>query len=215
MKFVKKDVIMFVSIFCVLALISGGTFAYWSWQSGTTNSVIFNTSKGIAEYIIYDEGNSHFIGDFKPSSSYCTGGVHNTLSFSKKSEASDVGLTATINMTVNHLSSVVSSTSGSHVHYALVRGDSSVCSGNVIKQGTFNGVSRGTTIELTTEEITGATKTFTVWIWLDNSSPSNLSGQTVDVNIWSRIDMGDGDDFGKGDAAITPGGPSDKPTDTM
>ena len=41
----KRDIILFVSIFCILSLIAGGTYAYWSWDSGTNNSVVFNTSK--------------------------------------------------------------------------------------------------------------------------------------------------------------------------
>ena len=183
----KKDIILFASIFCILSLILGSTYAYWSWQSGTNKSVIFNTSKSIAEYITYDEGESHFVGDFQPSSNYC-GGMSNTISFSKTSEASDVDLVATINMDVNYIGT--DTKAATNVKWVLVSGNSTVCSGSV-SSGTFNGINSGSTIKLAENiEITEATKTYTIWIWIDNSVTNSLiSGETIDVNIWSQIDM--------------------------
>ena len=57
----KKDIILFASIFCILSLILGSTYAYWSWQSGTNKSVIFNTSKSIAEYIEGEEDITNYL----------------------------------------------------------------------------------------------------------------------------------------------------------
>lgn len=193
----KKDAILFISIFCVLALISGGTYAYWMWQSDTNKSVIFNTSKSIEEYIIYDEGESHFVGDFQPSTNYC-GGMSNTLSFSintanaNEEELAQLNkgiLVNTIYMDVNSIQSNISASDS--VHWVLVAGDSNVCSGYVAT-GTFKGVKSGDTITLLTDEvITTSTKTFTVWIWIDSagSNLSSLSGETIDVNVWSQVDM--------------------------
>lgn len=197
----KKDVILFVSIFLVLLLISGGTYAYWTWRSDTSKSVVFNTSKGIEEYILYDAGDSYFVGDFQPSSSFCDG-MSNTLSFSLNTEGASAGelaqlnkgiLVDTIKMDVNFVGSNTSSSNA--VYWVLTSGDSSTCTGNLnsaIDYGTFNGVNSGDVITLLDkEEITTSEKIYTVWIWIDSSGSnlSSLSGETIDVNVWSQIDM--------------------------
>ena len=188
----KRDIILFISIFCMLSLIAGGTYAYWSWDSGTNNSVVFNTSKGVAEYIVYDAGTSNFVGDFKTSSNYC-GGMSNTLSFYKKTEAINVGLTATIKMKVNHIGSNISLDDS--VHWVLVSGNKNVCSGS-INSGTFVGKKSGDEIVLLQNEaVTTTNKTYTVWIWVDGDANGNISGETIDVNVWTQIDMTDASDW--------------------
>ena len=77
----KKDIILFISIFCVLGLIVGGTYAYWQWESSETTPVVFNTVMDIDDYIYYDGGESHFVGNFQPSDDYC-GGKENADFFS-------------------------------------------------------------------------------------------------------------------------------------
>lgn len=188
----KRDIVLFVSIFMVLLLISGGTYAYWEWQSNTNKSVVFNTSHGIEDYVIYDEGNSYFVGNFEPSANYC-GGMSNTISFSKKSEIASEKLIATINMNVN---SIESNTRNSNaVYWVITSGNSSSCTGNLsdaLHYGTFNGKANGAVIPLETDvEITTSTKTFTVWVWINEkgSNLSLLSGETIDVNVWTQIDM--------------------------
>lgn len=183
----KKDLILFVSIFCVLALISGSTFAYWGWQSDVNKSVVFNTSHGIEDYITYNEGEAHFVGDFNPSSNHC-GGKSNTISFSKSSEVASETLMATINMTVNSIENNIKNSQ--YVKWAITSGGSSPC-GTALASGTFYNKNNGNIITLRTEEITTSTKTFTIWLWVDSSGTNlnSLSGETIDVNIWTQIDM--------------------------
>lgn len=187
----RKDFILFISIFCVLALISGSTFAYWSWSSDTNKSVVFNTSHGIEDYFVYDEGTSHFVGNFQPSANYCSG-MSNTISFYKTSEVAAETLTATINMDVNYIGS--NTRSSNAVYWVITSGESLSCTGdlsNALHSGTFSGVSNGSTITLETDVIvTTSAKTFTIWIWIDSSkATSSLSGETIDVNVWTQIDM--------------------------
>ena len=184
----KKDIILFISIFCVLALISGSTFAYWGWQSDTNKSVVFNTSHGIEEYIVYDAGEARFVGNFQPSSTHC-GGKSNTLSFSKTSEVAAETLMATIKMDINSIQSNISASQ--HVKWSITSGDSSSC-GTALASGTFYGKSNGNVVTLLADqEITTSTKTFTVWLWIDSAGTnlSSLSGETIDVNIWTQVDM--------------------------
>ena len=187
----KKDIILFASIFCVLSLIVGSTYAYWGLRSSTNKSVVFNTSHGIEDYITYDEGDSHFVGDFQPSTNYC-GGMSNTISFSKSTDVANETLMATIKMDVNYIGS--DTKSSNDVYWVITSGDSSSCTGNLssaLHYGTFNGVSTGSVITLEEAEITTSTQTFTIWVWINSAGTnlSSLSGETIDLNIWTQIDM--------------------------
>lgn len=194
----KKDIILFISIFCTLALIAGGTYAYWGWQSNTNKSVVFNTSKGIEDYFVYDAGTSHFVGNFEKSTNYC-GGMSNTISFRKKSEVANETLSASIKMDVNYIGNNIKQSNA--VKWVLVEGNSSVCSG-YIDTGTFNGIEKNTTIDLLDVDNSGKVeadevievettdKVYTIWIWIDSSLATDaLSGETIDVNIWTYVDM--------------------------
>lgn len=200
----KKDIILFVSIFCILALIVGGTYAYWQWESAENQNpaVVFNTVKDIDDWIYYDGGNSHFVGNFQASSSHC-GGKGNALEFYVKNDAPDDMkekgiLTATIKMDVNSIASAISSSS--YVKWAVTSGGESSCTTSALASGTFSGVSSGSQLTLlSNREIfvnsscssTNLCK-YTVWVWVDSAGGAalnNLSGQTIDVNIWTQIDM--------------------------
>ena len=190
----KKDIILFMSIFCVLALISGSTYAYWGWSSTTNKSVVFNTSKEIEDYFVYDAGNSYFKGNFMPTANYCSG-MSNTISFYKLSEVANETLTATIKLDVNHIGENIGKSND--VYWVITSGNTSSCTGdlsNALHYGTFNGVSSETktTISLETDVIVGtSSKTFTIWIWINSegSNLSSLSGETIDVNVWTQVDM--------------------------
>lgn len=192
----KKDIILFACIFTVLCLIAGGTYAYWTWISDTEKSVVFTTA-GIEDYIIYDEGESHFVGNFQPSSNHC-GGISNTISFSINTEnlsdeelanLSEGRLMATIYMDVNAIGSNIAS---SNKVYWTIHNSTSCSVNSWNNYGTFNGVSAGDTIELlSSRPLTTDTETYTIRIWIDSSGSnlSSLSGDTIDVNIWTQIDL--------------------------
>lgn len=196
----RRDIILFTAIFCVLSLIVGSTYAYWQWRSTNEKFLVFNTSRAIKDYIIYDEGDSHFVGDFQPTSNYC-GGMSNTLSFSlnaanmSSQELEQLGqgiLVDTIKMDVNFIGSNISSSDD--VGWVLVKGDSTNCivGSNIVNEGSFKGVSNGDVITLLSNQpIIEDIQTFTVWIWISNSGNDlvSLSGDTLDVNVWSQIDM--------------------------
>lgn len=205
----KKDIILFSAIFLVLSMIVGGTYAYWQWVNEEDTTVVFNTIKGIDEYIFYDAGESHFVGNFQPSSNHC-GGESSTVSFYIKSGAPDAViekdssgngvLYTSIMMNVNAVDSAI--TSSSAVKWAVTQGSSADC-GTVLASGNFNGKSSGNSfqlinnLEILEQSICGSGNNisssckYTVWLWIDSTAGglSNLSGKTIDVNIWSQIDM--------------------------
>lgn len=186
----KKDTILFITIFCVLALIAGSTYAYWGWSSNESKSVVFNTSKGIEDYVIYDAGESHFVGDFKASSTFCDG-LHNTVTMSKVTDASEMMLIGTLKMDVNSIENNMKSTDA--LGWAVVSGDGTSCTSDTtaLVSGTFKNVNSVTTLTLLEDMFIGTSAaSYTVYIWLNTATASDaLSGETLDVNIWTQVDQ--------------------------
>ena len=186
-----------VVLIVLMVLISGGSYAYWTWNSDTNKNVVFGTT-GIDGYIVYDEGESHFVGNFQPYDTFCES-VNTTVSVYKTSEAASIDLRASIYMDVNVIGDNIAASND--VHWVITEGDSTVTcadgltSGSVINSGTFNGRAAGDVITLASNlEVTLEEKQYTVWIWIDSNGEnlSALSGETVDTNVWTQIDMIDG-----------------------
>ena len=186
----NKNIILFISIFLVLLLIIGGTFAYWVFTSNNKR-FLGSTLDELKKYIIYNEGESHFVGNFQPTDVFCDS-ASTTLSFSKNNDAANlgVGIRASINMDINSIGSYISNSSD--VYWILTSGENNITcsdglsSSNVINYGTFKGKTAGETIVLAENiDVTLDVKTYTVWLWIDNSSSdlSLLSGESIDTNV--------------------------------
>ena len=183
---------IFICLFVLLTLI--GTYAVWIWRSEVNKDVVFNTSKELQEYIVYDAGDSKFIGDFQIANSFCES-QHTTLSFYKTEEAANVPLYATINMKINSIGANISSSSD--VYWILTKGDSNIIcteglsSLNIVDYDNFQSATDNDSLTLKANiPVTTDKQEFTVWIWIDanGSNLSTLTGETIDVNIWTQID---------------------------
>jgi len=184
----KKYLLLTIGILLIGLMTIVGSFAFWTWNSSTDKSVVFNTSKALEEYIIYDSGESKFVGDFQVADSY-TEGMHSTISVKKTEDAKDHSLYATIYMDINEIGEYMKVSPA--LKWAITSGDSSNV-GKLLNQGVFYGQSSGDTIELKPSfEVTTTEQEFTVWIWLDSgeSIDSNLTGETLDVNVFTQIDQ--------------------------
>ena len=182
----KGKKILLVIVLLIIALV-GGTYAFWTWTSPENKNVVFNTSNGLKEFIVYDEGDSKFVGDFQVADSY-TGGVHTTVSISKTASASNVDFYATIYMDINEIGTNLRSTPG--LKWTVTKGDST--STTVVSSGDFVGNSAGDTLTLYNDiEVTTATQKFTIWLWIDSSlNPSDeLSGETIDSSVWTQVNQ--------------------------
>ena len=182
----KGKKILLVIVLLIIALV-GGTYAFWTWTSPENKNVVFNTSNGLKEFIVYDEGDSKFVGDFQITDSY-TGGVHTTVSISKTASASNVDFYATIYMDINEIGTNLRSTPG--LKWTVTKGDST--STTVVSSGDFVGNSAGDTLTLYNDiEVTTATQKFTIWLWIDSSlNPSDeLSGETIDSSVWTQVNQ--------------------------
>ena len=191
----KKYTLLFVAIFCVGLLCAGGTYAYWSWNSNTNKTVGFNTVAGVEQFIVYNSGYSHFIGDFKPATNYC-GGASNTISFKKNTN--NVDLVATINMQVNEIEA--NTKASNSVYWVVTSGTTTDCTGvlsDALGYGTFTNKGNGSIISMVDNiTVTTTEQTYTVWIWINSSGSnlSSLSGETINTNIWTQFDMVDLED---------------------
>ena len=131
----NKKIYLVIAIVLIGLLISGGSYAYWSWISNENKTVVFNTSKNIQEYIVYDEGESKFVGDFKVGNSYLDG-VHTTVSIHKTSEAANIILYASINMRIKEIGANLANSEG--LKWVITSGDST-SGGEVLASGDFYG----------------------------------------------------------------------------
>ena len=184
----KRIILISIIIVLVLSLVVAGTYALWTWNSNVNKNVVFNTSKGMQYYIYYDAGESKFVGDFQASDSY-TGGIHTTITMGKSSEIANIGLYATINMTIKAIGSNLANSSA--LKWVITKGNSTN-PGTVLNSGSFIGHSLGDNIVLAPSiEITTTNTEYTVWIWLDSSmNPGEeISGETIDASVWTQINQ--------------------------
>ena len=154
MKMKKKSIILFSLIFLMVLMLSAGTYAYWIWNSNTDKNVVFNTVSGVEKYIVYDEGNSYFIGDFQPNDNFCEA-ANTTVSFYKTGEATSIMLNATIFMDVNSIGANITTTDD--IYWVITTGDNNITcddglnSSEVVNYGTFNGVTSGSVLTLASD----------------------------------------------------------------
>ena len=184
----KRIILISIIIILVLSLVVAGTYALWTWNSNVNKNVVFNTSKGMQYYIYYDAGESKFVGDFQVSDTY-TGGIHTTITMGKSSEVANIGLYATINMTIKAIGSNLANSSA--LKWVITKGNSTN-PGTVLNSGSFIGHSLGDNIVLAPSiEITTTNTEYTIWIWLDSSmNPGEeISGETIDASVWTQINQ--------------------------
>ena len=189
----KRIILISIIIVLVLSLVVAGTYALWTWNSNVNKNVVFNTSKGMQYYIYYDAGESKFVGDFQASDTY-TGGIHTTITMGKSSEIANIGLYATINMTIKAIGSNLANSSA--LKWVITKGNSTN-PGTVLNSGSFIGHSLGDNIVLAPSiEITTTNTEYTIWIWLDSSmNPGEeISGETIDASVWTQINQGSASD---------------------
>lgn len=187
----KNAIILTIMILFLGLLISGGTYAYWSWTNSSHKNIVFNTAKELQEYIVYDEGNSSFIGSLEVGNSF-NQGIHSTISIKKTAEAANVDLVASIMMDINSIGTNMKQSSA--LKWVVTSGDSTNV-GSTLNQGNFAGINSDTTLTLYSPiEITTTEKKFTIWIWLDASQNPNelLTGEALDTVVWTQIDQLDG-----------------------
>ena len=184
-----------ISVLIAFLLVAGGTWAYWQWSSTGNKAVVFNTVKGFEEYVKYDPGESHFIGDFGYTSKFCES-PSTTITVQKT--RADIEFNMTIKMDINEMGDSISS---GNVLVVITRSDNNIScfngmtgidkSSSVVDAFNIREVKDLSTVDLTNSLPISTVETkYTIWIWMRDDSDI-VSGDTLDVNIWSQIDVGD------------------------
>ena len=184
----KKIVLLTIVVFLVGIIATAGNYAFWSWTSTVNKNVVFNTAGNLRNYVVYNEGESQFSGELNPGNTYTTG-IHSTISIYK---TTDVSLLATIHMDVNRIGEAMKKSPA--LKWVVTEGTSTNV-GNILAQGNFVGVNGGDTLTLVPDiNVTTTEKFYTIWIWLDSSlnPSSDLSGETLDTNVWTEINQAEG-----------------------
>ena len=187
----KKHIIIIVTILLVGLIITGSSYAFWTWTSNTSKNVIINTSDDLKNYVVYEEGDSKFSGSFEATSTF-NQGMHSTISLHKTSEAINADLVATIHMNINAIGPNMASSNA--LKWVVTEGTSNN-PGTELASGNFIGLSSGDEMILVPNITITTTETFyTIWIWLDSSeNPSNnLTGETLDTEVWTEINQNEG-----------------------
>ena len=183
----KNKTLILLMVLGVIMILLGSTFAYFLWGSRENKEVVFNTSKGLQEYIIYDSGESKFVGDFQVGSSY-TSEVHTTVSIYKSSEVNNIPLYATINMKVKEIGENLNNSEA--LKWTVTLGNAT-SNGKVLASGNFSLLSTGSEmVILPNFEVTTTLTEYTIWIWLDETlADSSMTGEKADVSIWTQVDQ--------------------------
>ena len=185
----KKITIITIVVFVVGLIIAGSSYAFWSWTSNVNKNVVFNIASNLRNYIVYNEGESAFTGELNVSNSYLTGSIHSTISIYK---TTNVNMLATIHMDVNQIGPNMKNSTA--LKWVVTAGTVSNV-GAELAHGNFVGANNVDTLTLVPDIPVNITETFyTIWIWLDSSeNPSdNLSGETLDTNVWTEINQAEG-----------------------
>ncbi|MBR7042100.1 MAG: hypothetical protein IKI04_01220, partial [Bacilli bacterium] len=189
----KKNILIVIAIFLIGIVITGASYAYWTINSNVNKNIIFNTANNLKEYVVYDEGESKFSGNFEVTNSY-NQGIHSTISLYKKSEVANLTLLATIHMNINSIGANMANSNA--LKWVVTSGTSSNI-GSVLASGNFIGSKNDDVLDLVTNlEVTTTETFYTIWIWLDASAnPSDgLSGETLDTNVWTEITQLEGEE---------------------
>ena len=187
----KKKLLIITTIFFIGLVIIGSTYAFWTWTSNTAKNVVFNTANNLKKYIVYDEGESTFSGNFEISSSF-NQGMHSTISMYKTSEAANVDLVATINMKIDEIGPNMANSRA--LKWKITSGTITNI-GNELASGNFIGKNSGDIMSLVYNiPVTSEEEFYTIWIWLDaaENPSSNLTGETLDTHIWVEINQIEG-----------------------
>ena len=183
-----KKLLQIVIIVFIIMFISGVAYATWLWRNNVDKNIVFNTAKGLNGYIIYNEGESKFVGNFSAVNTYLDG-VNTTISISKQPTINNILLSASIHMDIRQIGSNMSDSTA--LKWIVTKGDT-ITPGDTLATGIFHGVQYGDDLILVPSvEVTTEIQEYTVWIWLDASEePSQeLNQETLDVVIWTEVNQ--------------------------
>ena len=170
----KKKTIIMIIIFSVIFAITGGTFAYFNWQTSEEQktNVTFRVTQNFS--CAADGGGNITSNDVSLAPATCTNSTHaikRTVTVKPTTNNTDITMQLWLN--VNALDSGLSNSQ--NFKYALTTSDTS-CETGVVSTGTFNEKKAGDKVYLLEENFsTTTTKTYYLYIWLDKEETSSTT----------------------------------------
>lgn len=179
----NKVIISITIVTIIVALVAGGTYAWWTWVSGN-NTAVNITVRGMT--MILDGGGDISSQNLVPTS--CTNttyAIQRQITYSVTNPTT-IDSTATIQL---NPSTFPTQLRNSKLMWKLTTAAN--CAGTEIANGTFSSTTQGSVMNLTTVSVpanttTAITGTFYLSIWLDSSYSSTNTGNTVSDNIQDK-----------------------------
>lgn len=182
----NKVIISITIVALIIALVSGGTYAWWTWISADEDDTAVNiTVKGMT--MILDGGGNITAQNLVPTS--CTSttyAVQRTITYSVTNPTT-IAATATIQLQPTTLPTQLKN---AKVMWKLTTAAN--CGGTQVGNGTFSSASTSTPIDLTTVAVpanttTALTGTYYLSIWLDSTYTGTTNvGDTVNDTIQDK-----------------------------
>ena len=181
----EKKIATVLFILAIVFVIIGSTFAYWSWQSSANDktNVTFTVTSGFT--CGADGGGSITSQQKSLAPTSCT---NTTYAFQRtivtnvtNSRSNSVYMDLWLD--VNTIGSGL--TNSQNFKYALTR-QANNCTSNVIRTGTFNGITNGGKVYLLRgdEYQQTGTNTYYLYVWLDAAeTSSSTQNQTFDISL--------------------------------
>ena len=166
----KKRYFMIVGVFCIISSIIGGTLAWYTWQSESNTNVLF-TIGGVS--ITFDAGSDITSSSLRPVSTKEVG-VSTNHAIEKTITASSP-VTAYLNLYLT-LETLPTGLKHESFIWEIYKDNALVSKGN------FKNNNQGDKVTIASnQEITSATSTYKLYIWIDGanySNPETMQNQT-------------------------------------
>lgn len=179
----QKTILILTIVALIIALVAGGTYAWWTWVSGNNTNVNI-TVKGMT--MILDGGGDITAQNLVPTS--CTNttyAVQRTINYSVTNPTT-IAATATIQL---NPSTFPTQLRNAKLMWKLTTAAN--CGGTQVATGTFSSTTQGSVMNLTTVSVpanttTPITGTYYLSIWLDSSYTSTNTGNTVSDTLQNK-----------------------------
>ena len=177
----ESKLLIIFTVFACICAITGGTFAYWAWNSSNVQNTLINFTVPQGFSCSADGGGNITSTTIKLAPAVCSSSPDTTKLIKR---------TVTVNRTISQpgdtvyldlwlkVNSIDSGLNGTHnFKYALTTSASTCTSGTVVASGDFYGATAGTKKTLIDDKAytTSGSETYYLWIWLDSAETGAMN----------------------------------------
>ena len=170
----------------ITALLIGFTFAYWTWESTSTQRTAISFTVGDGFSCSADGGGNITSSDVQLMPTECTDTAHAIKRTVKVNTTQDDGMAINLYMNLKVDSIGTNLANSENFRYALTR-ESTSCRDGVVNSGNFKNATTNTELKLLDEKIyleTTSNDTYYLWIWLDKEETNNnTQNQTFNFSL--------------------------------